>query len=266
MSNWQDVGDGIFVRRYEWLALTIGAVLGDDGVLLVDTRASHRQAEELIDDLTAVTHLPVRWVVNTHYHWDHCWGNALFPQAQVWGHENARRQLLRHGEETRAMVLSHLPPEEHEAFEEVAISPPDHTFSDRVSLDIGRAVILRHHGRGHTDSDISISVGNVLFAGDLVEQAAPPAFGDSFPLEWTGALDDLLGYVEGPVVPGHGAPVDRTYVEGQKRDIFTTVEIVRASYDGGTPIDEIDLRAAAFPMEVSRAVAERTYAQLAGDI
>ena len=57
--------------------MTIGAVVGDDGVLIVDTRASHDQAYELIKDLTMLTDLPVCWVVNTHYHWDHCWGNAF---------------------------------------------------------------------------------------------------------------------------------------------------------------------------------------------
>lgn len=264
MDAWHDVGDGIHIRRYESLALTIGAIVGDDGVLVVDTRASHAQARELIDDLTKLTDLPVRWVVNTHYHWDHCWGNALFRSAQLWGHENTRLALLERGEDARREVMGYLPVEHHTAVREVEIVPPDHTFSDQVSLDIGSAVDLRYHGRGHTDSDVSITSSGVLFAGDLVEEAGPPAFGDSYPLEWPGTLDLLLGFVEGPVVPGHGAPVDRSFVESQREDIAATIDIARAAFDGETPADEVDVRSGPFPSEVSRMVVERTYAQLAG--
>jgi glyoxylase-like metal-dependent hydrolase (beta-lactamase superfamily II) len=266
MDVWRDLGDGIYVRRYESLALTIGAVVGDDGVLVVDTRASHEQARELIDDLTNLTDLPVRWVVNTHYHWDHCWGNALFGTAELWGHENTRLALLEHGEDARRMVIEHLPVEFHEAVRAVQIVPPDHTFSDQVSLDIGRAVDLRYHGRGHTDSDISVGVAGVVFAGDLVEESAPPAFGDAFPLEWANTIDALLDHVSGPIVPGHGEPVDRGYVEQQRADITAAVEVARAGFDDDLPPSEVDVEHVPFPAEVSRLVVERTYAQLAGQI
>jgi glyoxylase-like metal-dependent hydrolase (beta-lactamase superfamily II) len=266
MSTWHQIGDGVFVRRYPFLSLTIGAVIGDDGILLVDTRASHRQARELIDDLAVLKDLPVRWVVNTHYHWDHCWGNALFQTAQLWGHENTQRALLEQGENARRQVIGYLPIEDHEAVREVEIVPPDHTFSDQVSLDIGRAVDLRYHGRGHTDSDITIDVDGVLFAGDLVEEAAPPAFGDAFPLEWADTLDSLLDHVRGPVVPGHGTPVDRVFVEQQRADIAATVEMARVGFRDHLPAGEVDIRHAPFPAEVSRFMIERSYAQLAGQI
>jgi len=266
MDMWHEVGDRVFVRRYAWLALTIGAVIGDDGVLLVDTRASHQQAGELIDDLATLTDLPVHWVINTHYHWDHCWGNALFRTAQLWGHENTRQALLEHGEDARGLVIEHLPIEHHEAIRQVEIVPPDHTFSDRVSLDIGRAVDLRYHGRGHTDSDITVDVAGVLFAGDLVEEAGPPAFGDAFPLEWPDTLDGLVDHVRGTVVPGHGEPVERAYVEQQRDDIAATVELARAGFEGDVPAGQVDVGDAPFPAEVSRSIVERTYAQLAGHI
>ena len=69
MNMWNEIGDRVFVRRYPFLALTIGVVVGDDGVLVVDTRASHAEARELTDDLATLTDLPVRWVVNTHLQW-----------------------------------------------------------------------------------------------------------------------------------------------------------------------------------------------------
>jgi len=266
MNTWHEVGDDVFFRRYESLALTIGAVVGDDGVLIVDTRASHDQAYELIKDLTMLTDLPVCWVVNTHYHWDHCWGNALFRAAELWGHANTRLELIEHGEEARRRVVNSLPIEHHAAIREVEIVPPEHTFSDRVSLDIGRAVDLRYHGRGHTNSDISVAVADVVFAGDLVEESAPPSFGDAYPLDWPTALDGLLKYVEGPVVPGHGRPVDRAFVEQQQADIAVTVELARAGFEADLAPGDLDVTDTPFPAEVSRSVVERTYAQLAGDI
>ncbi|MDH3259462.1 MAG: MBL fold metallo-hydrolase [Acidimicrobiia bacterium] len=266
MSTWNEVGERVYVHRYAWLALTIGAVVGDDGVLIIDTGDSHRQARELIDDLATLTDLPVRWVVNTHYHWDHCWGNALFRTAELWGHENTRLELLEHGEDARRRVIGLLPVEHHDAIRAVEIVPPEHTFSDRVSIDIGRAVDLRYHGPGHTNSDISVAVDEVLFAGDLVEEAGPPAFGDAYPLDWPAALDGLLGYVHGPVVPGHGRPVDRAFVEHQRADIAVTVELARAGFEGHVPMSEVDVEDAPFSVEVSRSVVERTYAQLTGDL
>jgi glyoxylase-like metal-dependent hydrolase (beta-lactamase superfamily II) len=266
MNLWNEVGDQVFVRRYEFLALSIGAVVGDHGVLVVDTGASHGQARELLEDLRLLNDLPVRWVVNTHYHWDHCWGNALFRTSELWGHENTRLELLEHGEAARRRVLRYLSVEHHDAVREVEIVPPEHTFSDQVSLDIGRAVDLRYHGRGHTNSDITVGVSDVLFAGDLVEESAPPSFGDAFPLDWPGALDGLLDWVGGPVVPGHGQPVDRTFVEQQRADIAATIELAKVGYAGDVPAREVDVGGAPFPPEVTRTVVMRTYAQLAGEI
>lgn len=260
------MGEGTFCRRYEFLALSVGAVLGDDGVLVIDTRASHAEARELVADLTELTDLPARWVVNTHYHWDHCWGNALFPRAELWGHENTRRALLEQGESLRKGVLPWFPPERRHEVAEVEIVPPDRTFSDRISLGIGRQVDLRFHGRGHTNSDITIEVGGVLFAGDLVEEAAPPSFDDSYPPEWVATLDRVIQRIAGPVVPGHGNPVDRAFVEQQRADIAATVELARAAFARRVPPEEVDLRHAPFPAPVARTVVVRTYALLAGEL
>lgn len=71
---WREVGEGVFRRRYHALDLNVGAVLGDGEVLLIDTRSWRAEAEELRDDLRALTSLPCRQVLNTHAHFDHCFG------------------------------------------------------------------------------------------------------------------------------------------------------------------------------------------------
>lgn len=79
MHPWDELAEGVFRRRYESLDLNIGLVVGGDGALVIDTRASHGQARVLRQDIRKVTSEPVRWVINTHYHWDHVFGNTMFP-------------------------------------------------------------------------------------------------------------------------------------------------------------------------------------------
>ncbi len=228
MSVWDEVGDGVFRRRYESLDLNVGVVVGAGGLLVVDSRASHRQARELLRELRGLSSAPVRFVVNTHYHWDHCWGNALFPDADIWGHTSTAATLIERGEEMRKHVrgLASDPAE----IDEVDIVPPGHVFDRRQTIDVGdRLVELRHLGRGHTDSDIVVLVpdAGVVFAGDLVEEGAPPAFGDSYPLEWPDTVERLGALIAGPVVPGHGDVVDADYVETQRQELQAVAERIR---------------------------------------
>jgi glyoxylase-like metal-dependent hydrolase (beta-lactamase superfamily II) len=79
------LADGVYRRRYESLDLNVGVVLGEEGALIVDTRASHVEADELLDELRTLTSLPVRWVIDTHWPWDHTFGNARFPGSRDLG-------------------------------------------------------------------------------------------------------------------------------------------------------------------------------------
>src|SRR5436190_1117985 len=84
-----EVADRCFVARYAAWDTTIGAVVGSDGVLVVDTRATLAHGEEVRDHIRRLTRSPVRWVVNTHEHFDHVLGNAAFDEATVHAHEAA---------------------------------------------------------------------------------------------------------------------------------------------------------------------------------
>ena len=97
--DWIEHGDGVFSKRYESLDLNVGAVVCGDGVLVVDTRAHHGQARDLLADLRRITPHPVRWVVNTHHHWDHTFGNAVLLPAAIWGHERCALALRLRGEQ-----------------------------------------------------------------------------------------------------------------------------------------------------------------------
>jgi len=91
MTGWQEIGDRVFVRRYAFYDQNIGVVVGDGGLLLVDTRVSHRQAAEIRDDIRSISSLPVTTVVNTHGHSDHAFGNHVFRPRRSGGTNVARR-------------------------------------------------------------------------------------------------------------------------------------------------------------------------------
>ncbi|MGY1844345.1 MBL fold metallo-hydrolase [Modestobacter sp. SYSU DS0875] len=221
-AGWREVGDGVFVRRHADLDLNCGLVVGDGACLVIDTRCHLGEGRALAEAVRAVT--PHPWtVVNTHDHYDHCFGNAAFRPAAVWGHRRCAEGLASTGEAQRASVVAGLREDGDPAAELVAIAPidvPDNLVDDVAVLDVGgRPVTLRHLGRGHTDGDLVVAVADVLFAGDLVEEGGPPAMEDAFPLEWAATLDALLGLVRGPVVPGHGAVVDAGFVVGQRDEL-----------------------------------------------
>ena len=105
-SGWQEVGDRVFRFRYRSYDLNVGAVVGDDEVLVVDTRSWVAEATELLADLRRLTRLPCRQAVNTHWHFDHCFGNATLRPAAIWGHQRCAEQLRGAGEERRQRLMA----------------------------------------------------------------------------------------------------------------------------------------------------------------
>lgn len=245
------LGEGVFRRRYRSLDLNIGVVVGDDGLAVIDTRSTHREAQELLDELATLSPKPVRWVINTHYHWDHVYGNAMFEDAEIWGHELCRSALLSIGEEMKESAKRWLPAELHREVDEVRIVPPEKTFSDRVSLDIGREVSLSYHGFGHTDSDIVIRVpdAGVVFFGDLLEEGAPPNFGDSYPVAWPLSLRLASDDLPAVVVPGHGDVVEPSFVAAQHAELVEVAELATSYVSGDVELEEAVTKGP-YPVEV----------------
>ncbi len=268
MGAWQEVGDGVFVMRYEFFDQDIGAVVGGGEVLVIDTRTTYAQARELLEDLRRLT--PHPWtVLNTHHHFDHAFGNAVFRPADFWGHERCAAELRAHGDLAKRLIGQEMP-ELAEELAEVEIVPPNRTVGDAGRIVVGgRIVELRHLGRGHTDNDLVAIVpdASVLFLGDLIEVGAPPSFGDSFPLDWpeTNARVAELFDESAAVVPGHGSVTDREFVLRQTADLAVAAAIAREAHAGGEAIESA-IERVPFPEPFARACLERAYAQLDGAI
>ncbi|MEW2146107.1 MBL fold metallo-hydrolase [Micromonospora vinacea] len=273
-SGFVEVADRVHVLAEPLLRVNVTLVVGDDGALLVDTLSSAAQATELAAAVRAITDRPLT-LVNTHHHYDHCFGNAVLagdPPRPVYAHELAATALREEPERLRREAYEELRTEHPALAAELADTPllaPTHTVHVETVLDLGgRRVLLRHPGRGHTDADLVVHVpdADVLVAGDLVEQSGPPAFEDSYPLQWPDAVADLLRMTTARtvVIPGHGDPVDVDFVRAQHAELAKLAWLIRAAHTGSAPPERVAAEAP-FGARPALVATHRAYLQLNGD-
>jgi glyoxylase-like metal-dependent hydrolase (beta-lactamase superfamily II) len=270
---WQEVGDRVYTRRYRFFDQQIGVILGGRDVLVVDTRSTPTQAREIATDLRELTRDPVTIVVDTHFHFDHTFGNSVFRPATIWGHVRAAERLRAEGRATIEEVAAELP-EIASDIRETIIDPPELTFDDRATVAVGdRVVELSYHGRAHTDGDIVLVVpdaagpgADVTFAGDLLEEGAPPSFGDSYPLEWPATVERLVPLATGPVVPGHGAIGDRGFVADQLAAFRRLAELARGVNAGTLDLSGARAELLFYGRPTPEDAFERALAQIRGEL
>jgi glyoxylase-like metal-dependent hydrolase (beta-lactamase superfamily II) len=276
-----EIADRVWVARYEWFDVNVTLVGGDRGLLVVDTHASDLAARAVIDDVRRLGVGEVVGVVNTHEHFDHTFGNGAFRAAYgdlpIHAHEEAAARTVSAGERIKGLYDAPTDGSPHDPHRDevqaTEIVPADRTFSSAVSLDLGdRLVELVHPGRGHTGGDLVLRVPDVdvLLAGDMVEESMArngvPGFGgDCYPLEWPHSLDIVLGLSTSStvVVPGHGAPVDREFVEEQRNAIGIVAQTIRDLAARGVRVeDALDAAEWPYPREELAAAVRRGYEQL----
>lgn len=284
-TAWHEVADRVWMLTHPWLEVNSIAVGGAAGLVVVDTLGSDASARAVLDHIPALAprtnpsgrpDAGVLAVVNTHWHFDHSFGNAAFaqrwPQARVIAHEDAAAELARDGEAMRVALMSPAHPDAQGHAHELATTEvlvPSTTFSAAHVIDLGdRRIELLHLGQGHTSGDVVVHVpdADTVLAGDLVEESAAPCYGDdSYPLEWPRTLDVLLQMLgtSSVVVPGHGRPVSRDFVTEQRAGIGGVAETIRALAGDGVPLEQA-LGSAQWPFDpagLGEAV-RRGYAQL----
>jgi glyoxylase-like metal-dependent hydrolase (beta-lactamase superfamily II) len=226
-SVWEQLAPGVARRRLPHLDVTIGLVVGSEGVLVVDTGSTLEEGAELRAQVEALTGRPVTHVVLTHGHFDHVFGAAAFDGAEVCaargldGYLRAERAAL-----AESAISYGTDPAAARAAADALVRTTLPVDGERV-IDLGgRTVRLLHPGPGHTRHDIVVHVPGatasdppVVFCGDLVEESGEPQAGaDADIAGWPAALDVLLALGGGTAryVPGHGAVVDARFVRTQR--------------------------------------------------
>lgn len=220
-----ELADGVFARLHEGLT-NGGIIVGDEGVLIVDSLRLPSFARDLIADVKHVTPKPVRYVVDTHSHWDHAWGNQEFPDATIIGHDNCRAEMLDVDlvEWWRDRAASSSMPWSEEA-RTVRVTPPTLTFESSMRLVMGETEVhLRYLGRAHTSGDIFIHLPQhrVVFTGDVAQDGGMPFLQDGYVADWVETDTRLVALEAERFVSGHG-PIGSSAALHEARDFIAAL-------------------------------------------
>jgi glyoxylase-like metal-dependent hydrolase (beta-lactamase superfamily II) len=184
-----------------------GIIIGRDGIAVVDTLISAKEAKRFIKAIKAVSKKPIKYVINTHYHLDHVFGNAEFVKlgAVVVAQENDKQVMAERAETTLKNSAQYGLTQED--IKGTTIAYPVLSYGDRMSIDLGGQLIeLRHARPAHTEGDTLVYLADkkLLFAGDILFTDYHPFLAEGNIEEWCGELDDLQAMDVETIIPGHG--------------------------------------------------------------
>jgi cyclase len=181
-----------------------GFVIGENGVAVIDSFQNVDAARELLADIRKKTSLPIRFLINTHYHIDHMTGNGVFAAAGATILANRNVRAWAHTENLK--FFGPHPSAKDRAWVQ-AIVLPSVTYNNGIDVYLGKRQLIVRHMPGHTGSDSIIVVpdANVVFAGDLFWDAHLPNLIDASTRPWIETLNTLAAkYPTATFVPGHG--------------------------------------------------------------
>jgi cyclase len=212
-----------------------GFVIGDDGVLVIDTFENEAAAKQLLAEIRKLTKLPIKFVINTHYHIDHVAGNAAFEQAGavVMAQRNVFYWI--HAENLK-FFGKNIKPEQKALVE--GLAAPKVLYNTDLDVLLGSREMLVHVFPGHTggDSVVMIPDAKVVFCGDLFWRKTLPNLIDASTEKWMETLEDLQTSAPSAAVvyvPGHGDPGDFRDVEAFRAYLADVRELVRKQLKDG---------------------------------
>jgi len=251
----------------------------DDGVMVVDTHSKPSAARVIVEQLRGMTSKPVRYVVNTHFHWDHWHGNEVYPEAypnaeivtnditreamvkkgfkRIQDHVRTvpdeiarlRADLASAGPGPRAKLEADLRLAERYLGEVKALKPALPTIAFERTMKLyrrDREIHLLHLGRAHTEGDVFVHLPKekVVITGDAVI-GWTPYMGDGYPEDWVGTLDRLAQLDFTHIVMGHGDVVGREWLRTFRAYVHDMVEAVRQEVATGATLDQVKQRVTA---------------------
>lgn len=231
----QDIDDG-----YKGDICNLGVIIGKQSIAVIDSGGSRHTGEQLLQAIRTISKLPVRYVINTHVHPDHTYGNAAFQGEPVHfvGHEKLANAMLLRKEQYEKLNASLLGDDGKAS----ATIPPDTAVHEQLSLDLGNRILqLTSHTVAHTHTDLTVldSYTNTLFTGDLVfAQRTPVVEGDIKGL--IAVLEKINQSQYALIVPGHGleSADQKTIIGDELRYLNLLLTDVRTSIKKGVSMEQ----------------------------
>ena len=229
-----EVADNVYAFIQENCATNAGFIVSDEGVMVIDSLMTPTLAGKLYAAVRNVTKAPIRFLINTHFHGDHVFGNQYFLPAPIVAHANCRDELMEKfdGNMQRYRARTELIPE----LDQIKMTLPDVTFQDRMSIRLGgREIQLSFHGRAHSNSDILLYLPEekLLFVADLAVNKTLPAFPDGHITKWLTVLDEVAKFDADTFVPGHGPVGDRSDFDDAVELLSLLDSEIRRGFDAG---------------------------------
>lgn len=208
-----------------------GIVVGDDGVMVIDTQATPLMAREVIRRVRRVTSKPIRYVVLTHYHAVRVLGASAYKAEQIIASRGTLGLIRERGRQDMASEIGRFPRLFRGARSIPGLTWPTLVFDQQLTVMMGSLEVrILHLGPGHTGGDAIVWLPSqkVLFSGDLVEYGAGIYAGDAHLEQWPATLDKLTALRPRALVPGRG-PALTTPAQCRKAIRFTQ-DFVRGLY------------------------------------
>jgi cyclase len=281
--DFKKVADGVWVAvaapAYK-VNCNTAIIENDDGVMVVDTHSKPSAARVIVERLRQMTSKPVRYIVNTHFHWDHWHGNevypAVYPNAEIVTNQITREAMVKKGLKRIQDHVRTVPAEVARLRAEAAAAPttaqrekltadlrlaeaylaevkalkpalPTIAFEQTMKLyRRDREIHLLHLGRAHTEGDVFVYLPKekVVITGDAMI-GWTPYMGDGYPEDWAGTLDRLALLDFTHIIMGHGEVAGRDWLGTFRGYVNDMVEAVRREIATGATLDEVKQRVTA---------------------
>ena len=202
--SYVDIKDGSPAYSY---GANAGIVVGQDAILVVDTLVSAKEGKRLLRDIRAISDKPIKYVVNTHYHLDHTFGNAEFAGlgVDIISHVICADAIQKSAADTLANANAYgLTPKDMEGTE---LAYPNVTFTDKMGLDLGGLKVeLIYIAPSHSKGSIVVYIAaeGVVFAGDILFTDFHPYMAEGDIAGWQETLDSIMALYADKIIPGHG--------------------------------------------------------------
>jgi quinoprotein relay system zinc metallohydrolase 2 len=247
----ENLGDGIYVHHgvhedmsegYHADICNISFIVGSKGIAVIDTGGSLKTGQALREAIRQVSELPILYVINTHVHPDHIFGNAAFTEdkATFVGHEKLPDAMERRRENYLRINQQWL----GEAFAGSEIVKPSMLVKTTTNLDLGdRTLLLTAYPVAHTNTDLTVldKKSSTLWTGDLLFIERTPSI-DGDIKGWLAVINELKNNEAEFAIPGHSSSLKdanwKKQLNDQERYLWTLLNDIRASIKKGEVMEK----------------------------